>query len=562
MSFAYMHGVMGKIAACSPSANGTLTSWLNIYQNSLSGHKMCRKEEKALQLSYNNCTRTTPGTDCVSTVSESRGDYLQRLKAWFTTEHLDWRAKKGAYDAAKALHDSLICNDYNKKKSACDAMLTRIENHACSYAQGLAMQCNNYDDCYKGKVAAYESAKSAIQAEETGYKVQWRSTQRVKCIVLALGNGSATDSDSTALQSCLTAAAADTSHLNVEYPDIPGKSTCSGPTTYPCTDEYKSAVYGHLPVELPVPTCNDCQLPTATDPTLETPGARCDSVNTTPTKLGETNAEEAPALAVGSTYFFLSHSNQNAFFIARYDISNMAAGYERISTDIGRFPVRPQAAVLNPSESKLYLAGQGMDVFECGTTPAAGCSKVKNAHGQEQIMENYGVMRDLMWRRKAIWLNPAEANKLWIAPGNSKFGYFDLAEKQNYVVSSDLSPLEQAYTLMTSADGASMFLWWNVWCCAVDLCKQHQSCLARQWIYPRNQSLAACEWKKSICVKLGRNAVAITCYENCDPSPDGVNAEILDYNYQINFGRWNPKGDKFIALWWNSVVNEFDGVGC
>ena len=100
----------------------------------------------------------TPGTDCESTANEPRGAYLLQLKNWFETAYSEWNDKKTAYETAKDNYESLTCSDteYIAKKSTCDPMLESIENNACNYAQGHAIQCNGYDACYDEEVAEHE----------------------------------------------------------------------------------------------------------------------------------------------------------------------------------------------------------------------------------------------------------------------------------------------------------------------------------------------------------------------------------------------------------------------
>ena len=86
----------------------------------------------------------TPGTDCESTANEPRGAYLLQLKNWFETAYSEWNDKKTAYETAKDNYESLTCSDteYIAKKSTCDPMLESIENNACNYAQGHAIQAH------------------------------------------------------------------------------------------------------------------------------------------------------------------------------------------------------------------------------------------------------------------------------------------------------------------------------------------------------------------------------------------------------------------------------------
>merc|ERR1712019_310574 len=84
----YVNDVHAHIAACDPSANGTLQSWEQTYSGSLDEHKECRVKEKEEKTVYDNCVQNkanlktimdtkkelyddengtpTPGQDCES----------------------------------------------------------------------------------------------------------------------------------------------------------------------------------------------------------------------------------------------------------------------------------------------------------------------------------------------------------------------------------------------------------------------------------------------------------------------------------------------------------------
>merc|ERR1712048_1320975 len=53
----YIDGVHANIAACDPSANGTLQSWEQTYSGSLDEHKECREKEKEEKTVYDNCVQ-------------------------------------------------------------------------------------------------------------------------------------------------------------------------------------------------------------------------------------------------------------------------------------------------------------------------------------------------------------------------------------------------------------------------------------------------------------------------------------------------------------------------
>lgn len=202
----------------------------------------------------------TPGTDCQAPAGEGRGDYLLRLRNWFGTQYQDWSEKKAAFEQFRDQYNSVNCSDsaYNSKRSECNGILQIIESNSCLHAQGVAFLCGNYDACYNQTVTAYQSARGFEESEVASRKTHWRAVKRIECFLNAVGNGSSQAS----LEACLSAAAPDTSHLDINYPDVPAMTSCDDPTTYPGTPSYSAAVYGNLPAGFTPPAIVPCTLPT------------------------------------------------------------------------------------------------------------------------------------------------------------------------------------------------------------------------------------------------------------------------------------------------------------
>jgi len=285
----HINSVHGRFALCHPDSNSSLSTYLSTYQSTLSSHTTCRGNEFTLQNDYTTCTQTknnhkiamddkktlfddvnfdpTPTSDCQSPTSEGRGDYLLRLKNFFDSEYTKWSTRKHNWQIAYWTYGNLTCTDkqtsLTSKKAECDGYLRSIESNACSYAQGVKTACNSYDTCWNEAEAAYNNAKQATQEEEAAFKVHWRGVQRMKCVLTALGNGSATTADASVLEGCIAVTLYNTSHLDVTYPATPAKASCNDPTEYPCTAAYTTAVYQSLAPNTPpnVPVCNECVLP-------------------------------------------------------------------------------------------------------------------------------------------------------------------------------------------------------------------------------------------------------------------------------------------------------------
>jgi len=169
---------------------------------------------------------------------------IKDAKKKCTTAEGDHASVSGKWETAKSA--------YTVQVDAGNTVQTEMDVTCCQYALATKDTCEDHDTCYKDKVADYTSMKAMVESEEKIRKVEWRVYSRIECLLPVLG----TD-NSTGIETC-RAQEHSTTHLNIDYPGIPGKSSCAIEAAYPGTDTYYNDHYGSLPENAkgePVATC-------------------------------------------------------------------------------------------------------------------------------------------------------------------------------------------------------------------------------------------------------------------------------------------------------------------
>jgi len=207
-----------------------------------------KKEEMTTEC---NAFQTVKDEAKSATASYGGGDegaYLESVSQQFCSGLLPrYKEHKEKCTTAKAEHDQ-VSETYETKntehtvqKTTSDTVQTEMDVACCEYALATKDVCTSHDTCYEDKVAAYKAVKAIVEAEEKGKKVEWRVYSRIECLLPVLGTN-----DAGKIEEC-RAKEHSTSHLDIEYPAIPEKSTCKVEQDFPGTEAYKNAHYAPLP---------------------------------------------------------------------------------------------------------------------------------------------------------------------------------------------------------------------------------------------------------------------------------------------------------------------------
>jgi len=207
-----------------------------------------KKEEMTTEC---NAFQTVEDEAKSATASYSGGDegaYLERVSEQFCSDLLPrYKEHKEKCTTAKAEHVRVSetyetkNTEYTVQKTTSDTVQAEMDVTCCAYALATKGVCTAHGTCYEDKVAAYKAVKAMVEAEEKIKKVEWRVYSRIECLLPVLGTDQAAKIDA-----CV-AKVHSTSHLDIEYPTIPEKSTCKVEQDFPGTEAYKNAHFASLP---------------------------------------------------------------------------------------------------------------------------------------------------------------------------------------------------------------------------------------------------------------------------------------------------------------------------
>merc|ERR1719262_297585 len=176
------------------------------------------------------------------------GAYLERVSEQFCNDLLPrYEEHKEKCTTAKAEHVTVSetyetkNTAYTVQKTTSDTVQSEMDVACCEYALATKHVCTAHATCYEDKVEAYNAVKAIVEAEEKVKKVEWRVYSRIECLLPVLGTDQAAK-----IEECRETTHS-TSHLDIEYPTIPEKSTCKVEEAFPGTEAYKNAHYASLP---------------------------------------------------------------------------------------------------------------------------------------------------------------------------------------------------------------------------------------------------------------------------------------------------------------------------
>jgi len=229
-------------------------------------HRQCRKDESSAQQCESQRAALTkakvaacddvmilkqaPQLDCA--VTEGYQAWLEKKLAFF--EDLDEKIKaankKCDTEEQKLDSHGECASSSSTLKIKCDGHLALAERYACLWASG-DLSCNEFTTCYKEQEKSFNASLHAAKEEEASLKLQWRLTQRLRCLLGAMTPGGAVDK--AALNKCVGSSLQhSTGHLNFTYPNFPAPRNCSHPNVGLGTEAFKLAVHSDLPDDLKV----------------------------------------------------------------------------------------------------------------------------------------------------------------------------------------------------------------------------------------------------------------------------------------------------------------------
>jgi len=186
------------------------------------------------------------------------------------------KAKKGCLVASRSwATKTRECKSkrrtYLSRKSKCNQFQTLMDGASCKHAILKKDACESYAGCYHNKLKAYRISKRKVRAEVIDRKAEWRGLQRMSCLIGAFADGKVKKKE---IEACKKQAHT-TSQLNIKYPKVPRRASCTISPLYPATGAYKRREFAPLPAlakGMPSAGCSGIQV-IATTPARGSPRA-------------------------------------------------------------------------------------------------------------------------------------------------------------------------------------------------------------------------------------------------------------------------------------------------
>jgi len=227
---------------------------------------------------------------------------LDRAVKWGAEYNTALGKKITACDGAREVADEVA--------QVCDRDQVTFEMAVCSYKVELTATCEGHSACYEAAVSNRATVMVNVKLKEASEKIMWKSCQKVRCYLDMLD---ATEASSPVEFTKCQEQDADTTHLDIIYPDSPEMAVCE--TTPVITDpDWLEAEYAKLkPTKIWLPKRkgieNAAPCPQQTSLVLPTPP-------TEQTRLGENDGgihvpqPEAPqpeafVIAAENKYFYV-----------------------------------------------------------------------------------------------------------------------------------------------------------------------------------------------------------------------------------------------------------------
>jgi hypothetical protein len=213
------------------------------YERARSQHKTCRHTEGGERMemdsrcrpSMKEVKRLQKDAICAKVESAQRFKYCNYQRITDATAACD-RAK----EKIRSLDD--LCDSTESRfqvtQSQCNQIQSMMDNAACTYAVRKKEACTEGDQCYQSKLKTFNDAYSHVQKAEVARKTEWRALLRMQCLMQMFEDKKVEDKE---IASCK---AKSHSPPSITYQSAPSMASCTIPTSYPGTAEYKAKEFG------------------------------------------------------------------------------------------------------------------------------------------------------------------------------------------------------------------------------------------------------------------------------------------------------------------------------
>lgn len=194
-------------------------------------------------------------------------------KAKYYTEAVaQWDAEVAACEALKAklkerqkaLSD--VKDSRAIKKRSCDALQTETMGNECSIRRSQRSSNTAYESCYHPALNNFEADVYQVQLNVRKRKLEWRTLERISCLLLALvaGDGGSFDAK---INNCIRQVY-DGHQMNLIPPKAPGKRDAIDEIIDPCSAKSQRKEWAPRTLEEAfLLDCSKCPLPPTVKPT-------------------------------------------------------------------------------------------------------------------------------------------------------------------------------------------------------------------------------------------------------------------------------------------------------
>jgi len=237
-----------NVASCAVLRDAANTSALESAAEAAKGvHSTCRATEQALLLeqrsNYQELNATWSGRTAPSCSAsmvptdpwESRVACFGDVQAWLQDESIAMEAKLSSWVAS--LHAE------HNQTSLCGSLQHAFEESVCSFTEKQNLTCAEYEACFEDASAEHAQLVSDASSVERSSKVDFVVAEHILCKLKVLNASSPGDKE-TLLAMC-ESAIANTSHLNLTYPELVTLDLCPVPNNFPCMASWWDQTYAN-----------------------------------------------------------------------------------------------------------------------------------------------------------------------------------------------------------------------------------------------------------------------------------------------------------------------------
>lgn len=210
---------------------------------------------------------TTPcNTACLLYENAVGKEYFTKMRTYYAAQEAlydawnanctrDLREEQAKRNRSIATQASVAVNATNQR-ARCNAAQRDVDRTSCDLLGNATAACGIYNRCYNQTLTSYAERLVNWQKSEDGYKVEWESIQRLKCMAASLGE----EDDNKRKQRLKVCRDTDYSaqaeaKVKLDYGQPTPKKNCALPQPTAGTSDFKEDFFKGVRSDLLLPDC-------------------------------------------------------------------------------------------------------------------------------------------------------------------------------------------------------------------------------------------------------------------------------------------------------------------